>query len=230
MVAETAIALVLLIGAGLMLRSFVVMMRDDIGFDPYNALGFQIGLPEEKYPEEKRRIFLDQLLERLQTLPGVTAVGAIHTLPMTGVSRAEFAIAGEPPSEKGKETYTNFSLVTPGYFSAIGMPLKRGRDFNAQDNEKAAGAVIVNETFARRYFPNRELIGRRITVVDRPDRPDKQLEITGVVGDVKNKLDEIAEPCIYLAYAQFPLAAAKRQRVATHSRRQGAAHRPLLRS
>src|SRR5262249_20380623 len=142
----------------------------------------------------------DQLLSRLRTLPGVVSAGAIHLLPMTGTSRADFTIVGEPPGEKGREPYTNFRVVTPGYFGAIGMPLKRGRDFNAQDNEKAAGVVIVDEAFARRRFPNQEPIGRRIKFVDKPDKP---LEIVGVVGDVKNKLDEITEPYIYIAYAQF---------------------------
>jgi putative ABC transport system permease protein len=199
-VAEIAIALVLLIGAGLMLRSFVVMAQEEIGFDPRNALGFQIGLSEEKYAGEKQRLFFDQLLSRLRTLPGVVSAGAIHQLPMTGTSRADFTIVGAPPVEKGKEPATNFRVVTSGYFSAIGMPLKRGRDFNAQDNEKAEGVAIVDEAFARRHFPNREAIGRRITLVD---KPDKLLEIVGVVGDVKNKLDEIAEPYIYIAHAQF---------------------------
>jgi putative ABC transport system permease protein len=202
-VAEIAIALVLLIGAGLMLRSFVAMAREDIGFDPRNALGFEIGVSDEKYPEEKRRIFFDQLLSRLRTLPGVEAAGAIHLLPMTGTSRADFAIVGEPPAEKGKELVTNFRIVTPGYFGAIGMPLKRGRDFNAQDNEKAAGVAIVDEAFARRRFPNQEPIGRRIVFLDKPDKP---MEIVGVVGNVKNKLDEIAEPYVYAAYAHFPFS------------------------
>jgi predicted permease len=203
-IAEVAIAMMLLIGAGLMLRSFAAMSHEEIGFDPHNALGFQMDLPDEKYPEEKCRIFFDQLLNRLQTLPGVVAVGAIHILPMSGqTSKSDFAIVGDPPFEKGEEPYANCRVVTPGYFGAIGMPLKRGRDFNSQDNEKAARAVIVNEAFARRLFPNRELIGRRITAFGKTDRP---LEIVGVVGDVKNKLDEIAEPCIYVAYAQFPLS------------------------
>ncbi|MGH9939628.1 MAG: FtsX-like permease family protein, partial [Blastocatellia bacterium] len=202
-VAEIAIALVLLIGAGLMLRSFVAMAREEIGFNPRNALGFRIGLPDEKYPEEKRRIFFDQLLSRLRTLPGVAAAGAIHHLPMTGTSKANFTIVGGMPVEKGKEPYTNFRVVTPGYFGAIGMPLKRGRDFNAQDNERASEVVIVDEAFARLRFPNQEPIGRRIMLKVAPDKPDKPLEIVGVVGDVKNKLDEIAEPYIYMAYAQF---------------------------
>ncbi|HEU0185423.1 MAG TPA: ABC transporter permease, partial [Blastocatellia bacterium] len=201
-VAEIAIALVLLIGAGLMMRSFVAMARDEIGFNPDNALGFEIDLPEEKYSKEKQRIFFDQLLNRLQSLPGVVAAGAIHNLPMTFNSRAFFTIAGAPV-EKGDEPYTSFRIVMPGYFGAIGMPLKRGRDFNAQDNEKDARAVIVNETFARLYFPNQELVGRRITIVSEEDRP---LEIAGVVGDVKNRLDEIPEPCVYVTYAWQPLS------------------------
>src|SRR5262245_19151047 len=202
-VAEIAIAMVLLIGAGLMLRTFVAMANEEIGFDPRNALGFQIGLSDEQYPEEKRRIFFDQLLSRLRTLPGVAAAGAIHVLPMTGGSKADFAIIGEPPAEKGKEPVTNFRIVTPGYFGAIGMPLKRGRDFNAQDNEKATGVAIVDEAFARWRFPNQEPIGRRIVFLDKPDKP---MEIVGVVGNVKNKLDEIAEPYIYAAYAHFPFS------------------------
>ncbi len=147
----------------------------------------------------------------LPQLSGAAAMGAIPRLGEVaingwvtvfnfGLTLLTGALFGEPPVEKGKEPVTNFRVVTPGYFGAIGMPLKRGRDFNAQDNEKAAGVVIVDEAFARRRFPNQEPIGRRITLVDKPDKP---LEIVGVVGDVKNKLDEIAEPYIYIAYPQF---------------------------
>src|SRR5262245_63292808 len=124
-----------------MLRSLLVMPHEEDVFDPRNALGFQIELSDEKYPVENRRIFFDQLLSRLRTLPGVAAAGAIHLLPMTGTHKANFTIVGGPPVEKGKEPYTNFCVLTPGYFGAIGMPLKRGRDFNAQDNEKASEVV-----------------------------------------------------------------------------------------
>jgi putative ABC transport system permease protein len=202
--AEVAIALVLLIGAGLMLRSFAAMMREDIGFDPRNALGFQISLPEEKYNDEKCRIFIAQLLERVRTIPGVVAAGAIHMLPMTRnrVSATDFAITGDPPNEKGKKPYAHFRMVSPGYFNAIGMPLKSGRDFTERDNEKGAGAVVVNQALARRYFPNRDPMGRRIIY----GKSDRQMEIVGIVGDVKNRLDEIAEPCIYFAHAQYPFS------------------------
>ncbi len=179
--AEVAIALVLLIGAGLMLRSFAVMLREDIGFDPRNALGFQIALSPEKYDKEKRRIFFDQLIERLRTIPSVVAAGAIHTMPMGGnPSRTFFSITGDPPYEKGNEPSASYRMVTPGYFNAIGMPLKRGRDFTERDNEKVAGVVVVNQTLARRYFPNQDPIGRRITFA----QTNEQLEIVGIVGDV----------------------------------------------
>ncbi len=200
-VAEVALSLVLLIGAGLMIRSFVAMMSDDIGFNPHNALGLYISLSEEKYPEEKRRSFYDQLLRQLETLPGVVAAGATSKLPMSGERvETDFAIVGEPPFEKGKEPVANYRIVSPGYFGAMGISLKRGRDFTTQDNERAAGVVVVNETFARRYFPNQEVIGQGITTSARTDKP---LEIIGVIGDVKDvTLPQVAAPSIYVAYAQ----------------------------
>jgi putative ABC transport system permease protein len=201
-VGEIAIALMLLIGAGLMLRSFGAMMRDEIGFNPKNVLGFQIELPEEKYTEEKGRIFFDQLLKRLQTLPGIEAVGSILRLPMSGEGyRTSFAIVGAPPVERGKEPYPNLRIVSPGYFNTIGMKLQRGRDFTPQDNERSAGVVIINQALAHRYFPIKEPLGQRIT----SGQNDRPLEIVGIVNDVKNKLDEIAEPCLYLVYAQYSL-------------------------
>jgi putative ABC transport system permease protein len=201
-VSEVALSLVLLIGAGLMIRSFVAMLNDDLGFNPHNALGLYISLSEEKYPAEKRRIFYDQLLRRLETLPGVAAVGATSKLPLSvdGDLHTEFALVGEPPFEKGKEPVANYRIVSPGYFGVIGMPLKRGRDFTARDDERAVGVVVVNEAFARRFFSNREVIGQRITTAGRTDKPQ---EIIGVVGDViDDDFSPVAPPYLYAAYAQ----------------------------
>jgi len=203
-VAEIALSLVLLIGAGLMIRSFVAMLRDDIGFNPHNVLGFYISLSDKKYPEEKRRAFYDQLLDRLETLPGVVAAGAINVLPMSS-NRVDttFEIVGRPPFVKGKEPYAECRVVMPGYFSAISMPLLRGRDFTAVDNEKSPRVVIINETFARLFFPNQEVIGQRITHSGGADKP---MEIVGIVGDIKDTdLDRVAAPGFYLPYAQDPL-------------------------
>jgi putative ABC transport system permease protein len=201
-VAEVALSLVLLVGAGLMIRSFVAMLRDDVGFNPQSVLSFQLLLSGEKYSEEKRRGFYDQLLKRLETLPGVVAVGATSILPMSNDSEDNsFEIVGRPPFEKGKGPSPDYRVVTPGYFDAIGVRLRRGRDFTASDNEQAPGVVIINETFARRFFPNQEAIGQRI-IIGLADRP---MEIVGVVGDIKDLgLDRVPRPALYVPYAQNP--------------------------
>jgi len=202
-VAEVALSLVLLIGAGLMMRSFGAMMREDIGFDPRNALSFQISLPEEKYSQEKRRSFYAQLIDRLEALPGVEAAGAINSLPMSGGGAGtSVEIVGRAPLEKSDMRYAYICVVTPEYFRAVGARVRRGRDFTAQDNEKAPGVVIINESFARQFFTNEEVIGQRITHSGITDKP---LEIVGVVGDVKiNNLDEIPAPSFYIPHAQDP--------------------------
>jgi len=201
-VAEVALSLVLLIGAGLMIRSFVAMMRDDMGFDPHSVLSFRLWLPEGRYSEAGRRGFYDQLLKRLESLPGVEAAGATNLLPMSNnYIDTSFEIVGRPPFEKGKEPHAAYRVVTPEYFNAIGTPLRRGRGFTAGDNERAPRVVIVNETFARRFFPDHEVIGRRITT----GGVDKPMEVIGVVGDVKDtELDNVPDPGVYLPYAQEP--------------------------
>ena len=203
-VAEVALSLVLLIGAGLMIRSFMMMLRGDLGFDPHNALSFQISLTGDKYPEEKRRGFYDQLLSQLESLPTVTAVGATSRLPLSGGgNNTSFEIVGRTPFEKDEQPIVSVCAVTPGYFRALGLRVS-GRGFSAQDNKHAKGVVIVNETFASRFFPKEEAIGHWIT---REDAGNKPLEIVGVVGDIKNNaLDEAPEPSFYVPYAQDSLS------------------------
>jgi putative ABC transport system permease protein len=202
-VAEIALSLVLLIGAGLMIRSFVAMMRDDMGFNPRGALSFTLWLPEKRYSEAQRRDFYDRLLKRLELLSGVVAAGGTNVLPMTMTYiTAGFEIAGRPPSEKGQEPYAALRVVTPGYFNAIGIPLRRGRGFTDSDNEQAPRVVIVNEAFVRRFFPNQEAIGQRII---RYGFADKPMEIVGVIGDIKDTdLDRVPAPAFYFPYAQEP--------------------------
>jgi putative ABC transport system permease protein len=199
-VAEVALSLVLLVGAGLMIRSFVAMLRDDMGFKPQSVLSFELSLSGKKYLEAQRRGFYDQLLKRLETLPGVVAAGATSVLPMSNNNEGNtFEIVGRPPFEKGKGPGADSRIVTPGYFDAIGMLLRRGRDFTTGDNEQAPGVMIINETFARRFFPNQEAIGQRI-IITGADRPT---EIVGVVGDIKDiDLDRVPRPALYLPYAQ----------------------------
>jgi putative ABC transport system permease protein len=200
-VAEVALSLVLLIGAGLMIRSFVTMLRDDVGFNPQSVLSFHLSLSGEKYSEAQRRGFYDQLLKRLETLPGVVAAGAASILPMSGNSEDNsFEIVGRPPFEKGKGPGADYRVVTPRYFDAIGMSLRRGRGFTASDNEQTPGVVIINETFARRFFPNQEAIGQRI-ILGGAD----PMEIVGVVGDIKDRdLDRVPRLAFYVPYARDP--------------------------
>jgi putative ABC transport system permease protein len=201
-VTEVALSFILLIGAGLMLRSFVAMMREDLGFDPRNVLSFQISLPGEKYPEERRRSFYDGLLKQLESLPGVVSVGATSGLPMSGAnSRTSLEVVGRAPLENGEMQSVAKYIVTPGYFGAIGLQVRRGRGFAAQDNERGPGVALVNETFARRFFPNEEVLDQRITHSDVRDKP---VQIIGVVDDMKNGLDEAPEPSFYIPHAQDP--------------------------
>jgi putative ABC transport system permease protein len=201
-VAEVALSLVLLVGAGLMIRSFVAMLHDDAGFDPQGVLSFEISLSGEKYSEAQRRGFYDQLLKRLETLPGVVAAGATNVLPMSNNGGdSAFDIVGRQ-FEEGKAPAADHRVVTPGYFSAIGMSLRRGRGFTVGDNEQSPGVVIINETFARHFFPNEEAIGQRIKLTG----ADKPLEIVGIVGDIKDlDLDKIPRPGFYVPHAQDPL-------------------------
>jgi putative ABC transport system permease protein len=202
-VAEVALSLILLIGAGLMIRSFMAMLRDDIGFNPYQVLSFQIGLPEETYPREKCRGFYEQLLKRLESLPGVVAAGAIDILPMSGGgANVSFEVVGRAPFEKNKKPLVNMYVVTPGYFKAIDVQLRRGRDFSPGDNERASGVAIVNEVFARRFFQNQEVIGQKVKLSAGADEP---LEIIGVIGDIKNNgLDRLPSLSFYISHAQYP--------------------------
>jgi putative ABC transport system permease protein len=195
-IGEVALSLVLLIGAGLMIRSFATMLRDDFGFKPQNVLSFQLMMSGADRSKEGLRSFYDQLLERLKTLPGVTAVGASDALPMGGNQNAVIKIAGRPQPEKAEKTFVDYRVVTPGYFNTIGTSLQRGRNFTAGDNEQAPRVVIINEAFARRFFPNQEAIGQQLVYFG---------EIVGIVGDARDdNLDKATGPGFYAPFAQDP--------------------------
>jgi putative ABC transport system permease protein len=204
-VAEIALSLVLLIGAGVSVRSFIEILRADLGIKPDHVVTMNVTLPREKYAtEQQRRNFFDQLLPRLAALPGVTNVGAAHSLPMTGRGDgSNFQVAGQPSFEKGREPHTEFRVATADYFAAIGTELRRGRLFNAQDDARAPSVVLVNEIFAARFLKGSDALGQRITM---GGDKEKSSEIIGVVANVMNDdLDDLAEPCIYLPFAQVPV-------------------------
>ena len=202
-IGEVALSLVLLIGAGLMLRSFAAMLRDDFGFKPANVLSFDLmmhwdyGWRSDGWNGVRK--FYDRVLERLETLPGVTAVGASDALPMGGNRNELIRVAGPTPSEP-IERLVDCRVVTPGYFKAIGMTLKRGRGFTAADNEQAQQVVIINEALAREFFPNQDAIGKRFGI-----NGIKEQIIVGIAGDARDdNLDKAAAPGFYAPFAQHP--------------------------
>ncbi len=201
-VSEVALSLVLLVGAGLMIRSFIEIFRTDFGINPDNVVSMKVALARDKYPEAKQRInFYSELLAGVKASPGVVSAGAINLLPMSGTNQiSSFQIAGQPPYPKGSQPLTQTRVVTHEYFAAIGTPLRRGRLFTEQDNEQSSRVILVNEAFASRFLADRDAIGQRI-VIDNDHPP----EVIGVVANVMNEdLDDPAEPYVYLPYAQNP--------------------------
>lgn len=196
-VAEIALSTVLLIGAGLLARSFIAMLRDDLGFNPQNVLSMELNLAGDKTAREQRRDFYYPLIERLRRIPGVTAVGAAYPLPMMDQMQIPFQVPGQEQS--GALPFVDYRVVTPGYFDAIGLPIRRGRAFTFSDGVTAPAVVIVNEALARRFFPGQEALGQRFKM-------QSPVQIIGIVGDTRdNDLDQIARPCLYVPYAQDPL-------------------------
>ncbi|HEV2828800.1 MAG TPA: ABC transporter permease [Pyrinomonadaceae bacterium] len=203
-VSEVALSLVLLIGAGLMVRSFVEMMRTDLGIRPENVVAMEISLPQESYADEnKRRDFYQQLSSRVETLPGVNKAGLVNIVPFSSNNNSSaFQIVGQPPFPKGAAPYVERRVTTPEYFETIGTALRQGRLFTAQDDAKATRVVLVNEMFAKKYLPGQQAIGQRIDM----GGGEKEIkEIIGVVADVKNDdIDEAADPTAYQPYLQTP--------------------------
>ncbi|MFL6207308.1 MAG: ABC transporter permease [Pyrinomonadaceae bacterium] len=202
-VAEVALALVLLVGAGLMLKSFLRLIEVRPGFDPHNVMTAQLALPPARYKENAQIVsFYQQLTEHVAAQPGVEAVGTIDMLPMAGSGgTTTFIIDGRPPAKAGIYPEANSRTVDPGYFNALRIPVLKGRNFTAQDRVGAPGVCIVNETFARLYFPGEDAVGK---VLRNPDGTNP-FQIVGVVGDIKHwGLDDEPEGYLYAPQLQLP--------------------------
>jgi putative ABC transport system permease protein len=202
-VAEVALSLVLLVGAGLMIRSFVHLMRSDLGVNQNNVLTMELSIPRLKYAEEQQRTnFYQQLVARLQNLPGVTQAAATNYVPMgRSSSSSNFRIDGQPAPPKGKEPLADYRVVTPRYFEAIGTPIRQGRAFTEQDKKDSPLVVVINERLARRYFPAGDALGKRMIFSEK----EGPLEIVGIAADVKNEdLEEEADLTAYRPYPQDP--------------------------
>jgi putative ABC transport system permease protein len=208
-VAEVAIALMMLVGAGLLINSFYRLQQVKPGFESTNVLSFRISLPDSRYAQPQQITdFFKQLSSRIQALPGVKDVAYTTALPFSGQrGGVGFSIEGEPRTSDRPFPYdTNYRTVSPGYFRTLGIQVMEGRDFDERDTPQATPVVIINEVLAKRFFPNQNPIGRRINPSFATDsRGILMREIVGVVSRVKhNSLNEEAEPEVYIAHAQNP--------------------------
>ena len=201
LVVEVALSLVLLVGAALLLRSFARLTNVDPGFRPDNVLAFRVSLPAVSYPEDHNRVaFFENLLARLETHPQIRSAGMVQTLPMRGDYMLSFTVQGRPAPKPGEGPSANHRVVSPHYFSALGIPLKRGRSFTERDVEKSPLVAVVDEAFVRKHFPDEDPIGRGIDI---GNGADGYYEIVGVVGSVRyDGLDASADPTMYVPFRQ----------------------------
>ncbi len=201
-VAEVAAALILLVGAGLLLKSFLHLLRVNPGFRTENVLTMRISLPDGKYKSADTIAgFYRQLLDRVAPLPGVEASGVINLLPVLQAGyNGEFEIVGQEPDVSGKPPLVEIRAVSPDYFRALGVPLVNGRTFTARDQQGSEPVAIVNEAFAQRLIPNQNPLGKYIKDDEGPG-----IKIVGVVGDVKQfGLIAPTIPELYTPYTQPP--------------------------
>jgi putative ABC transport system permease protein len=182
-VAEIALSLVLLVGAGLMIRSFARLLSIDPGYDPKNLLTFQISLPDSRYPRSPQVFaFYRDALNRIKACPGVESVAISNTLPPSGgETDAAFYVEGHKPSNPNEAPDTVYDPISPGYFQTLKTPLIAGRYFTEQDNNDKSKVVIINETMARKFFGGREAIGKRMNAEAYGIKG--WLEVVGVVAD-----------------------------------------------
>lgn len=200
-VSEIALAVVLLIGAGLMMKSLLRLLQTNIGFQTENLLTMTVILPPSKYTEDNQQInFNDQLRQRVQALPGVASAGTVNILPVNSGNTTRFIIDGDPIPAPGKETEANIRTVDDGYFKTLGVPLLAGRMFDERDTADKPGVVIIGKTIADRMFAGRDPVGMRIKYSSIQGQPDL---IVGVVGDVKiTGIDEALRPVLYYPFRQ----------------------------
>jgi predicted permease len=205
-IAEIALALVLLAGAGLLINSFVRLHAVDPGFNPENVLTMGVSR-NWQYPERQRIDFVKQAVERLQSLPGVKAAGAVTALPFAGPAvGVRFNIEDRPKPPAGQDLLTKLCVTDAHYFRVLQIPLRRGRLYTEREATEAHGVVLINEALARKYFPNENPIGKQVTVHSRPPSRNPPVEIIGIVGDVKQEtLDGAAEPTFYWPHSELAL-------------------------
>jgi len=202
MVSEVSLAVVLLIGAGLLTKSFAGLFAVNLGYRAEGLLTMELQLPQTKYRQPEQRIeFYRDLLDRIRSLPGVESVGGVDMMPLSGYySGGGFTIEGRPAPETWRQMSTQHNIATPDYFRTMGIPLRRGRLFGEQDRSGADSVALINETLARRFWPGEDPIGHRIRFMG-----GDPMTIVGIVGDVRhNGPAHDVGTQLYVPYAQWP--------------------------
>jgi putative ABC transport system permease protein len=203
-VAEVALSLMLLAGAGLLINSFWRLLQMDPGFDPRSVLALDIPLDRATYPKpEQQAAAFQQLIARMKALPGVRDASVVSNVPLTDFDiELSFQIEGHVPFKPGEEAVADYTVAGPDYLHTMNIPLLRGRIFTDQDTVNSPALIVVSNAFVKRYFPNEDAIGKRI-IFDGPNKIPR--EIVGVVGDIRRKgLDAEVQPEMYVPYAQKP--------------------------
>jgi putative ABC transport system permease protein len=203
--AQVALAFVVLIGAGLLIKSFAKLQSVAPGFDPTNLTTVLIWLSDEKYVDRAPRVaFLKELIRRLDALPGVQGVAIANDLPIRGTDASNYAVIEGRPEQPPGGTLVGVHVVGPRYFQAMGIPVLSGRELNERDDERAPAVIVINETAARLFWPGQDAIGKRLKVEINGNR---WIEVVGITGDVKfDGLDEEAGPHVYASILQNPWA------------------------
>ena len=203
-IVEMALALILLVSAGLLIRSLIRLQDVNPGFDPHNVMTASLDLPDAKYSDPKKAEFFRELIPQLQAIPGVQSAAAVFPLPMSGDEiRTSFQIEGRPVA-KSDEPHTSIRCVTPNYFTAMRIPLLQGREFTERDEASATKVLIVNQAFAQQFFPGENPIGQRILAGIANAGEPPMREIIGVVGNVKfEDLTTEFSPESYIPYGQL---------------------------
>ncbi|HEX5887157.1 MAG TPA: ABC transporter permease [Pyrinomonadaceae bacterium] len=198
---EIALAVVLLVGAGLMMKSLLRLLQTNVGFETENLLTMTMVLPPTKYTQANQLVnFNDQIQERVRSMPGVSNAGTVDILPLNGGNTTRFYIDGDPVPAPGKEIEANMRFVSDTYFQTLGVPLIAGRMFDQRDTPDKPAVVLIGKTIADRLFAGRDPVGRKIRYNSIQADP---IEIVGVVGDVKiTGLDEAVRPVLYYPYRQ----------------------------
>jgi putative ABC transport system permease protein len=205
-VAEVALSLVLLIGAGLLIKSFIHLQRFDLGFNPNNLLTLSVQLSGTKYRESATATFFQQAMQRMEQVPGVQSVGAISAIFLTDTpDSTNFTIEGRPVTTGADSIEVPLDAVTPDYFRVMGIPLLKGRFFDERDRTGSVPVAIINETFAKRFFEGEDPIGKRYCY-GTPDKDTQWLTIVGIVGDMRRTgFDKEVRPETFLPHGQYPI-------------------------